>query len=132
MADRPELISFFETLPADLERDRLADAYRCLSQAYHQAGSRARELQPRLDAIVGELVEAAGKRRETLLAEYATLAAELELLPRLRLQTARRFAEALGDWVKYVRPQVIRERDRLNAGLARIDAEMTPHLRTVS
>ncbi|MDQ3653978.1 MAG: hypothetical protein M3457_02715 [Chloroflexota bacterium] len=127
IADRGEVVAFLAALPEDPERDRLAAEYRRLSAAYEQVGRRANALAPRLDASVDDLIDATGKRREALLAEYVSLSTELDALPRLRSAMARKFAHALNAWVRHVRPQVVQEHDRRAADAVQLTRDLAPY-----
>lgn len=131
IADRPEVSTYIDTLPADPERDRLTAEYRRLSTAYVASGQRADVIKPRIDQIVDGLIDAEGKEREKLLGEYVTLGAELDLVPTLRSQVARRFAESLNAWARYVRGQVVQEQNAIVAKLNRLADELDPPLRKV-
>ncbi|MGI8404629.1 MAG: hypothetical protein ACR2OE_07675 [Thermomicrobiales bacterium] len=131
-ADRPELLAFVASLPDDPERDRLIADYRRLADAYVTIVARAGEIQPRVDAVVTAMLDADGQRRETLLAEYASLAGELDLQPRLRSQVARAFAGALTAWASSVRAQAVRAHQDADREITRIVRELTPHRKQVA
>lgn len=130
VADRPEVSTFVDSLPADPERDRLAAEYRRLTAAYLASGQRANVIRPRIEDIVDALIDATGKQRDTLLAEYVTLGAELDLLPKLRSQVAWQYAEALSAWARYVRGQVVQEYDQAATEIGRLTTALSaPELR---
>lgn len=131
-ADRPELLAFVASLPDDPEREQLTADYRRWTAAYATIVARAGEIQPRVDAVVTAMLDADDQRREILGAEYASLAGELELQPRLRSQVARAFAGALSAWASAVRAQAVRAHQEADREITRIVRELTPHRKQVA
>jgi hypothetical protein len=92
--EQPDLRRFLATLPEDGELRRRADAFAATIEPLAAVRQRPREIVARIAAIDAAFIDAGAKEGAALLAERATLAAELAALPVKAEALARRYALA--------------------------------------
>jgi len=91
--DQPDLQRFLATLPEDGELRRRADAFAATIEPLALVRQRPRDIADRIAAIDMAFIDTGAKEATALLAERATLAAELAALPVKAEALARRYAE---------------------------------------
>jgi hypothetical protein len=121
--DSPEVHSFFASLPADVDRNRLLEALADAGEALFAARNREGELATELAANTDALLTATGKVRDHLLNARARHAAERDVLPSKIETLTRRHAEALIAACRFCYPQAVQVRDEADDALAAFSRE---------
>ncbi len=112
LTQHPELIAWLKTQPADADLDRLATEYVAISDQHHELRRRADEGKQRIEAIDLAIDTSTAKESDQLLRERATIAAELESLPRRISAVSERLTTAKLAWLASMQRLALTEMDR--------------------
>lgn len=122
----PMVHAFLETLPPNVDRDRLGAELDQASSYFDTVRGRGSLLRERLDAIANALPDASEQERTALVTERMELVSEQAALPLDTTVAARRFGTAQTAWAQFVYPEIVREQARAVEAADVLLAEMRP------